>query len=122
MNTNVCLTTAHSPSTTAEFALMRDIPYHEAIGSLMYAVLGTRPDITFTIQIISCFSRPAHWKAVKQIFCYLKGTADLWLTYGLKNMDLTGFPDTDSSMAEDWHAISGYAFLIHGGAVSWSAK
>jgi len=37
-------------------------------------------------------------------------------------MDLTGFTDADGSMSEDRHAISGYAFLIHGGAVSWSAK
>ena len=33
-------------------------------------------------------------------------------------MDLTGYADMDGSMAKDRHAISGYAFLIHGGAVS----
>ena len=37
-------------------------------------------------------------------------------------IDLTGYADTDGSMAEDRHAISGYTFLIHGGAISWSAK
>ena len=47
---------------------------------------------------------------------------DLWLSYGQKKVDLTGYADADESMAEDWHAISGYAFIIHGGAVSWSAK
>ena len=40
----------------------------------------------------------------------------------MKDMKLTGYTDTDGSMAEDRHTISGYAFLIHGGAVSWSAK
>ena len=37
-------------------------------------------------------------------------------------MKLTGYTDADGSMSEDRHAISGYAFLIHGGAVSWSAN
>jgi hypothetical protein len=35
---------------------------------------------------------------------------------------LIGFADADGNMAEDHHAISGYAFLLHGSAVSWSAK
>ena len=60
--------------------------------------------------------------AVKQVFHYLKGTADLWLSYGVTKMKLIGYTDTDGSMAEDRHAISGYAFLIYGGAISWSAK
>jgi len=104
---------------------MRNIPYHEAVRSLMYAALGTHPDIAFAVQTVSCFSMkpgPTHWKAVKQIFRYLKGTKELWLTYGMSKMDLTGYADADGSMAKDWHAISGYAFLIHGGAVLWSAK
>ena len=37
-------------------------------------------------------------------------------------MKLTGYTDADGSMSEDRHAISGYAFLIHGGTISWSAK
>ena len=125
MDTNIRLTTAQSPSTTADFALMRDVPYREAVGSLMYAALGTRPDIAFAVQTVSRFSTkpgPAHWEAVKRIFRYLKGTSELWLSYGMKDMKLTGYTDADGSMAEDRHAISGYAFLIHGGAVSWSAK
>jgi len=57
MDTNICLSTAQSPSTTADFAKMRDIPYHEAVGSLIYAVLRMRPDITFAIQTISHFTK-----------------------------------------------------------------
>ena len=33
-----------------------------------------------------------------------------------------GYADADGSMSEDRKAISGYAFIVHGGAVSWSAK
>ena len=56
---------------------MCNIPYCEAVGSLMYAALGTCPDIAFAVQTVSCFSTkpgPAHWEAVKHIFRYLKGS------------------------------------------------
>ena len=125
MDMSICLTTAHCPSTNADFTLMRDVPYREAIGSLMYATLGMRPDIAFAIQTISRFSTkpgPAHWEAVKQVFRYLKGTIKLWLSFGTKKMKLTGYTDADGSMSEDRHAISGYAFLIHGGTISWVTK
>jgi hypothetical protein len=59
---------------------------------------------------------------VKHVFRYLKGTRDLWLTYGGSEQKLTGWADADGNMAEDRHAVSGFAFLIDGGAVSWSSK
>ena len=125
MDPNNRLSSAQSPSTTEEFARMRNVPYHEAVGSLMYASLSTRPDITYAVQAVSRFStKPglAHWDAVKRIFRYLKGSKDLWLSYGEDKRELMGYADVDGSMSEDRHALSGYAFLIHGGAVSWSTK
>src|ERR1700678_740132 len=125
MDPNIRLTSAQSPSTTEEIAAMRNVPYHQAVGSLMYATLGTRPDICFAVQTVSRFnSKPglAHWEAVKRIFRYLKGTKDLWLGYGGVTKELVGYADADGSMAEDRKAISGYAFMVNGGAVSWSAK
>src|ERR1700678_874686 len=113
MDVNIRLTSAQSPSTTEEFAKMRNIPYHEAVGSLMYASLGTHLDITFAVQTVSRFSsKPgiAHWEAVKQIFRYLKGTRNLWLTYGNIVKELEGYADADSSMAEDHKAIQAMLF------------
>jgi hypothetical protein len=125
MDPSARLSSAQSPSTMEEFARMRNVPYHEAVGSLMYASLGTRPDITYAVQAVSRFStKPgiAHWEAVKRIFRYLKGTKDLWLSYGGVGKELIGYADADGSMSEDRHALSGYAFLINGGAISWSTK
>jgi hypothetical protein len=119
------LTSDQSPKSTAEISRMAMIPYKEAVGTLMYAGLGTCPDITYAIQVLSKFSKDlgkAHWEAVKQVFCYLKGTQELWLTYGGAGEDLTGFTDADGNMAEDRRATSGYAFIINSGAVSWSTK
>jgi hypothetical protein len=52
----------------------------------------------------------------------LKGTRDLQLSFGGGAQDLVGYADTDSSMAEDRRAVSGYAFLLNGGAVSSACK
>jgi hypothetical protein len=85
MDINVHLSSSHSPATTAKFAQMHDIPYHEGVGSLMYTSLGTQPNISFVVQTVSHFSTkpgPANWEAVKRIFCYLKGTMELWLSFG----------------------------------------
>jgi hypothetical protein len=104
---------------------MRDVPYHEAIGSLMWACLGTRPDIAFAVTTLSRFSKnpgPSHWEAAKRVLRYLKGTRDLWLSYGGLKGELVGYADADGSMSEDRHAINGYAFILNGGAISWSCK
>ena len=92
----------------------------------MYAAMATRPDIAFAVSILSRFSgNPGveHWTAVKRVFRYLKGTQALALTYGPKgDVDLKGYGDADGSMQEDRHAISGNAFMLYGGAVSWFSK
>jgi hypothetical protein len=52
-----------APATTEEFTLMRDVPYHEAVSMLNWAVLATHPDITFVVLTVACFSTnpgPAH--------------------------------------------------------------
>ena len=47
---------------------------------------------------------------------------DLWLSYGEPRRTLTGYTDANGSMAKDRRAITGYAFLINSGAISWSSK
>jgi uncharacterized protein (UPF0333 family) len=63
-----------------------------------------------------------HWEGVKQVFYYLLGTKNWQLTYGTTDDGLKGYTDTDSSSQEHRHAISGYIFLVNGGAISWSSK
>jgi len=91
----------------------------------MYASVTTRPDITAAVSTLSQFlDNPgeAHWQAAKWVFRYLLGTRDLALTYGRDRHNLLGYTDADGSSQEHRHAISGHAFLIDGGAVSWSSK
>ena len=124
-DTQVCLTHEQAPATTEEFALMCDVPYREAIGMLNWAALAMCPDIAFTVLTMARFSANpglVHWDAVKRIFHYLAGTCDLWLSYGETRHVLEGFVDTNGSMTKDRCAVSGYTFLIDGGAVSWLFK
>ena len=71
MDPNSKILTSHSPSTGAQYAAMRNVPYREAVGALMYAMLGTRPDISFAVTMVSKFSSNpglTHWEAVKRIY------------------------------------------------------
>jgi len=100
-------------------------PYREIIGSLLYAATLTRPDIAFAVSALAQFAqRPArpHWEATKRIMRYLKATRELGLTYGASNDGIVGYTDADHASQYHRHSISGYAFLINGGAISWSSK
>jgi hypothetical protein len=91
----------------------------------MYASIATRPNISFTVTMLSQFlDNPSeiHWEAVKRIIRYLSETRDFALTYGDKRHDLLGYLDANGVTQEHRHAISGYAFLINGGTVSWSSQ
>ncbi|CAN0919975.1 Retrovirus-related Pol polyprotein from transposon TNT 1-94 [Linum grandiflorum] len=60
---------------------MKNVPYASAVGSLMYAMVCTRPDIAHAFGVVSRFlSNPGkeHWVAVKWILCYLRGAAVSW--------------------------------------------
>ena len=62
-DTQVCLMHEQALATAEEFALMRNMLYHEAIGALNWATLATCPDITFMVSTVAHFSTnpgPAH--------------------------------------------------------------
>src|SRR6267142_3994219 len=108
-----------SRNKTSFFLLM------EAIGSLMYAAVATQPDITFAISTLSQFLEnlgEAHWKAAKHIFHYLNSTRNVALTYGGERHDMLGYTDAHGASQEHCQAIFGYAFIINGGAISWSSQ
>jgi hypothetical protein len=122
---SIPLLRSQSPSKLEDIAKMKNVPYREAVGSLMYAAMGTRPDIAFATSTVAQFSdNPGwiHWEAVKRIFRYLLGTKKLELVYGGDKRGLVGYVDADGASQEHRRAISGYVFMVDGGAVSWSSK
>jgi len=106
---------------------MADIPYHLAIGSLMYLAMGTRPDLTFAVQHLSQFSsNPSkeHWTAVKRVFRYIKGTSEFGITLGGINQNTRLLAYSDADWGGDLShrkSVSGFV-CIFGGPISWSSK
>ena len=75
----LCLSKTQSPLTKEERDRMNKIPYASTIGSIMYAMLYTQPDVSYALIATSRYqSDPgdAHWVAVKNILKYLRRTKD----------------------------------------------
>ena len=72
------------PKTQMEKEQLRKVPYASAVGRLMFAMMCLRPNICFAVGMVSKYqSNPSltHWKVVKRIQRYLKGTVDYSLCY-----------------------------------------
>ena len=125
MDPSICFTKDQSPQTPEEIADMCKVPYCEAIGSLNHCAVATWPDIAFPVLLLAWFmeiQEELTGKLLKGFFCYLSGTKNWELVYGMTSDGLEGFTDADRSLQEHWHAISRYVFLMNGGAISWSSK
>ena len=76
------------PKTLEEENTMRQVPYASVVGSLMYAILCTRPDINYPVGMVSHYLSnpgPKHWQVVKHILKYLQRTRDYMLVYQIKD-------------------------------------
>lgn len=101
--------------------------YSQVVGTLMYLMVETRPDVAYAVSVVSRFMtnpNSEHMTAVKRIFRYLQGTADLSITYGAAEApEIVGFTDSDYGGCTDTRrSAGGYLFMLNGGPVSWSAK
>ncbi len=106
---------------------MVKVPYQQAVGSLMYAMLCTRLDLAYPISVVSQHMvNPSleHWIVVKRIFRYLQSTLEFKLRFeGSPPQDLVGYCDADwTSDLEDRRSTIGFVFIMGGGAISWSNK
>ena len=130
MEPGLRLSASQCSANDEEKEAMASVPYINAVGALMYLAIATRPDIAYTVSVLSRFNSnpgPEHWKAVKHLFRYLKGTMDYSLTYlpsasptnerfeVYSDADHGGNPDTGKS-------TSAYVIKMGTGAVSWSSK
>jgi hypothetical protein len=115
------------PSTEEEKTAMASKPYRELVGSLSYLANNTRPDIAFSVSVLSRFcSNPgqAHWEAAVNCLRYLKGTYTWGLIY-TRQPELSLYGVVDANYApgpDDCRSGSGYVFIMTGGPVSWMAK
>ena len=102
------------------------LEFASAIGSMMYAMHCTRPDIAFAVNRLSRYtSNPSaeHWKAIARVLGYLKKTKDLRLYYSGYPAVLEGYSNANwVTSVGDNKSTSGWIFTLGGGAISWASK
>ncbi|CAN4105338.1 unnamed protein product [Withania somnifera] len=100
---------------------MRAVPYASAMGSLMYVMLCTRPDIRYTVGMVSDYrSNPGreHWTTVKHIIKYLKRTRDYMLVYHSNELIPIGYTDSHFHSDKDSRkSTSRNVFTLGGAAI-----
>nr|GEX11530.1 retrotransposon protein, putative, Ty1-copia subclass [Tanacetum cinerariifolium] len=100
MQEKLKLSKSQGASTPAEKYRMQNIPYASAVGSIMYAVRCTRPDIAFAQNMTSRFQKnPGNMERELRVSCYT---------------DAGYLTDADNLKSQ-----TGYVFVLNGGAVDW---
>ncbi|XP_057958470.1 secreted RxLR effector protein 161-like [Malania oleifera] len=112
------------PRNALEKKRMENIPYASVVGSLMYDQTCTRLDISFGVGMLKRYqNNPGmeHWKAIKKVLRYLKGTRHYMLTYRkFDQLEVIGYSDSDFARCVDSQKSTfGYLFLLAGVAISW---
>lgn len=102
-------------------------PYREAIGSLMYLSVSTRPDITYAVNRASRYmEKPSkiHWNAVKRIIKYLKGTVHYGIKFGTDlDQHLKAYSDADyAGEIETRRSTTGYLVKWGTSVLSWNSQ
>ncbi|GJY96106.1 hypothetical protein Tco_0512467 [Tanacetum coccineum] len=129
MQEKLNLNKTQGASTPEEVKRMQNIPYALAVGSIMYAMRCTRPDVVFVQNITIHFQQnpgKPHWTAVKTILKYLRNIKDMFLVYG-------GNPEAELRVncycdagfetdRDDTKSQTGYVFILNGGAVEWKSS
>ncbi|XP_047317434.1 secreted RxLR effector protein 161-like [Impatiens glandulifera] len=113
-----------SSKTETEITEMKNVPYSNAIGSVMYLMVSTRPDIAYTVSCLSRFmSNPGipHWNALKWLLRYLKTTVNVGLTFSKCSVGtkLVGYVDSNYANDRDNRkSTTSYVFTLCGSCIS----
>jgi hypothetical protein len=103
MSHGITLSKSQCATSPDEQKKMSAIPYASAIGSIMYAMLCTRPDVSFALSVTSRYQSnfgEDHWTVVKSIIKYLRRTKDMFLIFGGEDeLVVKGY--TDASFQTD---------------------
>jgi hypothetical protein len=120
MEPRVCL------SHTDPQSKVSGLPYRNAVGSIMYLMLATRPDLAYAVGRVSQYLEShtdQHWRAVKRIIRYLKHTRSCSLVYKKsQNTTLVGYSDSDWANSNDRKSVGGYTFFYGGALIDWSSR
>lgn len=100
--------------------------YQRIIGTVMYLMVQTRPDISFPVQWLSrALQGPSlgHFNAAKALLRYINSTKNLAICFGREAFILKGFSDSDfAGCKTSAKSTYGYLFTVAGGPISWKSK
>ncbi|WVZ16441.1 hypothetical protein V8G54_009423 [Vigna mungo] len=120
------LTKEQCPKTEEERKKMESVPFSNGIGSIMYDMVCTRPDVAHGVSVLSQFMinpGPTHWEALKWMLRYIRGSLGTGLSFQNNFQGggyIEGFVDSDFAGCMDTRkSRSGYVFTLFGTAVSW---
>lgn len=101
-------------------------PFKELVGSLLYLVTCTRPDIAHAVSVASRTAKPtqANWSMLKRILRYLKGTPDVGIHFRWEKFpQLVGFSDADyANDLETRRSTTGYCVFYGRGPIAWRCQ
>jgi adenylate kinase family enzyme len=93
----ISLSVSLSVSGHASREKMKMVPYALTVESIMYAILCTRPDVSYVLNMTSRYQKNLeedHWTTVKNILKYLRSTKNLILVYdGEEHLIIMGYYD-----------------------------
>ena len=118
------LSAEQSPVTEEEKIKMTKIPYASAVGSLMYSMICTRPDLAYAVSVLSKYmANPGldHWLAMKWVLKYVNSTVNYGLIYKYtsNHLVLEGFVDSDFAGDRDRRrSTSAYMMTLDGNCIS----
>jgi hypothetical protein len=123
MQQGLQLSKSSSPSDSANLKF----PYREVVGSLMYLMISTRPDISYAVGQLSKFlncSGQQHHSAALHLLRYVKGSKDLCITYHANSpLPVYGYSDADwAACIDSRRSTTAYIFFAAGGPISWKSK
>lgn len=105
----------------------KDFPYRRVVGSLMYLMIGSRPDLAFSVGFLSrSLENPTKEDVIrtKRVLRYVAGTLSRGITY-LRSAEtvLQGYSDADlSGCNKTMRSTTGVIVTYAGGAVSWISQ
>ncbi|KAJ9544882.1 hypothetical protein OSB04_024589 [Centaurea solstitialis] len=128
MQHGIVLCKTQCPVSSQDQDKMKLVPYASAIGSIIYAMLCTRPNIAYSVRVMSRYQQnpgEPHWVAVKNILKYLRRTKEMFFVFGGSEdeISVTGYSDASfQTDRDDFRSQSGYVFTLNGGAISWKSS
>jgi hypothetical protein len=99
--------------------------YQSMLGSVMYLMTGSRPDISYAVGVLSRFScdpSKQHMAAMIRLLRYLKGTKDWKLRIGGASSRLKVYSDADYAGSRDDFKSTSSFIITYGGAVDWRSR